>query len=108
MCPAPSSFSVLHTLPLTYNQGCEGGRRAWLISYSDIMRTTAAFWLGEERQMTTAPQRAHTSASTFSRPLPLGPSTWSSVPPSMTSSPCGRALCDAPSARSQSTGGLGF
>ena len=74
--------------------------RAWLISYSAIMRTTAAFWLGEERQMTTAPQRAHTAASAASKRF-LGPSTWSSVPPSMTSSPCGCVLCDAPSARTR-------
>ncbi len=33
------------------------------ISYSDIMRTIPAFWLGDERQMTTAAQPAPRSAS---------------------------------------------
>ena len=98
---------VLHTMrrpnPITLTPHAIGWALAWPISYSDIMRTTAAFWLGDERQMTTAPQRAHTAASSASRLLPpLPPSTWSRVPPSMTSSPCGRALCDAPSARPDS------
>ena len=54
------------------------------ISYSAIMRTTAAFCAGEDRQMTTLLQRAPQLASSASAGVP---STWPSVAPSMHSSP---------------------
>ena len=54
------------------------------ISYSAIMRTMAAFWAGEDLQMTTLPQRAPQAANSASVGVPR---TWLSVAPSMTSSP---------------------
>ena len=74
-----------------------GRGHTWRISYSAIMRTTAAFWEGEERQMTTLPHCAPTAASSCSASVPR---IWPSVPPSITSSPTcsGVSTSAAPSA----------